>query len=435
MKPARRLLQLVTLWAALAIPLIWLDSVGLAALWWALGAVLLMVSLLDGWQLSRQQAPAAQRILPSALSVQQPHPVRIRVRSDSLTKGTLLADRHPGDDPQTGLPCLLSPSDDELTELTYQYRPSRRGPTHFGDLEFWVPGRLGLWQARKVVPAECSVPVYPDFSRLHASSLDASHTVVFSGTRLQPRRGEGMEFHQLREYHAGDSLRQIDWKATARRRTLISREYQDEQNQQILLMLDGGRRLAMPVGNLTGFDHALNAALLLAWSALKQKDKAGAMLFSGDQLRWLPPVQGQHGINHLLNGLYDLHPSEHASDFSLAARQLLKQSRRRALVVLVTRLQQEDRDDLMSAVTLLRKHHLVLVADMLLPEQEQLARSAVQDFDGALQVCADAQEQLERQQLHTRLRHAGALVTATTPQNMPAQLNHLYLMLKRSGRL
>lgn len=435
MKPARRLLQLVALWAGLSLALIWLDSTGLDALWWATGAILLLISLMDGWQLHRLPAPAAQRILPSALSVQQPHPVRIRIRSDSLPNGSLLADRHPGDDPDTGLPCVLSPSHDELTELTYPYRPSRRGPTRFGDLEFWLPSRLALWQARKVIPAACTVPVYPDFSRLHASSLDASHTYLFSGTRLQPRRGEGMEFHQLREYHAGDSLRQIDWKATARRRTLISREYQDEQNQQILLMLDGGRRLAMPVGSLTGFDHALNAALLLAWSALKQKDKAGALLFSGDQPRWLPPVQGQHGINHLLNGLYDLHPSEHASDFSLAARQLLTHSRRRALVVLVTRLQQEDRDDLMSAVSLLRKHHLVLVADMLLPEQAQLARRNIEDFDDALQVCADAQEQQERHQLHTRLRHAGALVTATTPQNMPAQLNHLYLMLKRSGRL
>lgn len=435
MKPARRLLQLVALWAVLAIPLIWLDSAGLAVLWWACGAILLVIALLDAWYLHRLPAPAAQRILPSALSVQQPHPVRIRIRSDSLPSGTLLADQHPGDDPDTGLPCLLDPADDELTELTYSYRPSRRGPTQFGDLEFWVPGRLGLWRSRKSIAASCSVPVYPDFSRLNATSLEASHSYLFSGHRLKPRRGEGMEFHQLREYHAGDSLRQIDWKATARRRTLISREYQDEQNQQILLMLDGGRRLAMPVGSLTGFDHALNAALLLAWSALKQKDKAGAMLFSGDQPRWLPPVQGQHGINHLLNGLYDLHPSEHASDFSLAARQLLKHSRRRALVVLVTRLQQEDRDDLMSAVSLLRKHHLVLVADMLLPEQVQLGRNPVKAFDDALQVCADAQEQQERHQLHTRLRHAGALVTATTPQNMPAQLNHLYLMLKRSGRL
>ena len=191
----------------------------------------------------------------------------------------------------------------------------------------------------------------------------------------------------------------------------------------------------MPVGKLTGFDHALNASLLLAWSALKQKDKAGAMLFSGDQPRWLPPVQGQNGLNHLLNGLYDLHPSQHASDFSLAARQLVRHSRRRALVVLVTRLQHEDLDDLLSAVGLMRRHHLVLIADMLLPEQEALARKPVEDFDQALTVCADAQEQKQREQLHTRLRHAGALVTSATPQNMPQQLNHLYLALKRSGRL
>ncbi len=90
----------------------------------------------------------------------------------------------------------------------------------------------------------------------------------------------------------------------------------------------------------------------------------------------------------------------------------------------------------MSAVSLLRRHHLVLIADMLLPEQEQLSRQPVgNDFDQALQVCADAQEQQARHDLHTRLRHAGALVTATTPQQMPAQLNNLYLMLKRSGRL
>ncbi|WP_414431087.1 DUF58 domain-containing protein [Alcanivorax sp. IL3] len=435
LKPAPRLLAVVALWALLAVPLFWLPA-GFVVVWWALGALTLVIALLDQWHARRLPAPQAQRELPTALSVQQPHPVRVRITSASLPETVELADQHPGDDPHTGLPTTLTRAEAELTELTYHYRPSRRGPVQFGDLVFWFPSRLMLWQVRKVCDAACTVPVYPDFSRLSHSGLDANHAHLLTGTRLQPRRGEGMEFHQLREYHPGDSLRQIDWKATARRRSLISREYQDEQNQQVLVMLDGGRRLGMPVGSLTGFDHALNAALLLAWSALKQKDKAGAMLFSGDQPRWLPPVQGQQGINHLLNGLYDLHPSQHASDFSLAARQLVRRSRRRALVVLVTRLQQEDLDDLMSAVSLLRRHHLVLIADMLLPEQEQLSRQPVgNDFDQALQVCADAQEQQARHDLHTRLRHAGALVTATTPQQMPAQLNNLYLMLKRSGRL
>ena len=344
MKPAPRLLLLAGLWALLALPLLVIPGMLAVALWWALGGLALVIALLDLWHARRLPAPQAHRELPTALSVQQPHLVRVRVTSASLPDSVELADQHPGDDPHTGLPATLPRAKEELTELTYHYRPSRRGPVQFGDLVFWFPSRLKLWQVRKVCDAACTVPVYPDFSRLSHSGLDASHAHLLTGTRLQPRRGEGMEFHQLREYHPGDSLRQIDWKATARRRSLISREYQDEQNQQVLIMLDGGRRLGMPVGSLTGFDHALNAALLLAWSALKQKDKAGAMLFSGDQPRWLPPVQGQQGINHLLNGLYDLHPSQHASDFSLAARQLVRRSRRRALVVLVTRLQQEDLD-------------------------------------------------------------------------------------------
>ena len=435
MKPALRLLAAVALWALLAVPLPWLPSSWLAP-WLALGLVLLALALLDGWRGWQRPAPGVERLLPEALSVQQPHQVRLRISGGRLPGRLLVADHHPGDDADTGLPrWIKTVTNSAITELTYSYRPGKRGPARFGDVELWLPSPLGLWQRRRWCPAQRNIPVYPDFSRVSHADLDINHAFQLTGNRQRPRRGEGMEFHQLREYRPGDSLRQIDWKATARRRTLISREYQDEQNQQVLVMLDGGRRMAMPVGTLTGFDHGLNAALLLAWTALKQKDKAGAMLFSGDQPRWLAPVQGQQGLNQLLNGLYDLHPSRHASDFSLAARQLLGRWRRRSLVVLVTRLQQEDQDDLLSAVALLRRHHLVLIADMQLPEQQALRQQPVDSFDQALTLAADAQESRQRDQLHTRLRHAGALVTASEPQQLPARLSNLYLMLKRSGRL
>ena len=78
------------------------------------------------------------------------------------------------------------------------------------------------------------------------------------------RRGEGMEFHQLREYRQGDSQRAIDWKATSRTARLISREYEDEKDQRVLLVVDCGRRMASKDGELSHFDHTLNAALLLA---------------------------------------------------------------------------------------------------------------------------------------------------------------------------
>ena len=71
-----------------------------------------------------------------------------------------------------------------------------------------------------------------------------------------------MEFHQLREYRQGDPQRAIDWKATSRTQRLIAREYEEEKDQRVLLVIDCGRRMAAKDDDLSHFDHALNAGLL-----------------------------------------------------------------------------------------------------------------------------------------------------------------------------
>ena len=101
------------------------------------------------------------------------------------------------------------------------------------------------------------------------------------GAHLRRRRGEGTEFQQLREYRLGDSLRQIDWKATQRARKLISRDYQDERNQQVMLLVDTGRRMLARDDGLSHFDHVLNAALLVAYIALRQGDVVGLLAAAG----------------------------------------------------------------------------------------------------------------------------------------------------------
>ena len=163
MKPAPRLLLAVGLWALSAISLLFFSGSIASLLWWAAGAILAAFALLDllhGW---RRPAPSAERIVPNALSVQQPHAIKVRIPSAELPARATLADHHPGDDPLTGLPSLLTRAENELTEFTYHYRPSRRGPVAFGDLEFWFPSQLGFWSLRKTCPARCTVPVYPDF--------------------------------------------------------------------------------------------------------------------------------------------------------------------------------------------------------------------------------------------------------------------------------
>ena len=202
--------------------------------------------------------------------------------------------------------------------------------------------------------------------------------------RQRQRRGLGQEFHQLREFRDGDTLRQIDWKATARKRTPIAREYQDERDQQILFLLDCGRRMRSQDGELSHFDHALNASLLLGYVALRQGDAVGLMTFASEQRRYLPPVKGQAQVNVLLNAVYDLQSSQRPADYSDAVDALLKRQSRRALVVLITNLRDEDDEDLLNAVKRLERRHRVLIASLREDVLDNLRHSQVEDYESAL---------------------------------------------------
>lgn len=441
MRPAPRLIALTLVWALLGAAPVAASRLapalsGLLLMAWALtGLGLALVAVLDLARGRGRPAPRARRHLPSALSVQVRHRVRIDLVSADLPGPVVLADEHPGDDGATGLPTLIHPAPETTTRVEYGYRPGQRGLARFGRVRLWLASPLGLWSLCQYASETVSVPVYPDFSLISAD-LEARHPRARTlGQRLRIRSGEGLEFHQLRDYQPGDSPRRIDWKATARRRQLISREYQDEQNQQVISLLDGGRRLALPVAGLTGLDHALNASLLLSWSALAQGDRPGALVFSGETERWIAPVRGRGGIHQILNGLYDLHPDHHASDFTRAARRLHRHCPQRALVVLMTRLQPDDTEDLLEALALLGRRHQVMIGDMRLPAQAALAHEPVADFETALRVAGDAHHEREQRELRTRVRHAGATVVQATPARLPAHLNAAYLQLKRAGRL
>ena len=134
----------------------------------------------------------------------------------------------------------------------------------------------------------------------------------------------------------------------SRHNRLISREYREE-NQQVVFLLDCGRRMRTRDGDLAYFDHVLNAVLLLSYVALRQGDAVGAFTFSGED-RLLPPRKGRGAMNTLLNGLFDIQPTTSPSDFTEAASRISTRLRRRALVILVTNLRDEDAQELPAAL-------------------------------------------------------------------------------------
>ena len=434
MRPAPRLLAVVLGWAALG----WASGLwpALEPAWAGLGLALLVACAFDGW---RARGVPALRLVRRAAGV---WPVEVwgQVELELFNEGgRALAlevfDDYPGDWRLDGLPRRLDLSAGEGASFSYRLQPVRRGDAHFGAAHLRVASPLGLWQRVHRVGQAQTVRVYPDFSKLLGHTLSAADRRVQTGGLIRRRRrGEGTEFRQLREYRDGDSQRAIDWKATARQRKLISREYQEERDQQVVFLLDTGRRMLARDEGVAHFDHALGAVLTLAFVAQKQGDAVGLMSFGGD-VRWIAPAKGRAGLDRLLAGIYDLQASEVAPDYTAAASALRSRLGKRAFVVLITNLRDEDDLAMRNACRLLSARHLVMCASLREHALDEALLAPVRDFAGALRHCASADYLRTRRAAIERLGIAPGHLLDVTPQQLSAALTRRYLDIKESGQL
>jgi uncharacterized protein (DUF58 family) len=432
--PSTRLLWVVTAMAGAAVGVAVAGAFD--AQWLTLAAAAALVAALDLVSGLRLPVPAVARRLPASLALGVRIDVALRVANASRRPLRLeVHDHHPVSFEAEGLPRTLSLAPLEWTEVVYQARPVARGQARFGATELRLFSPLGLWQITRTTSNESGVRVYPNFRAL------AKYTLLATDNRLSQigvlqvrRRGEGMEFHQLREYRQGDSQRAIDWKATSRTARLIAREYEDEKDQRVLLVVDCGRRMASKDDDLSHFDHALNSALLLAHVAARQGDAVG-MLTMGGVHRYVEPRKSVAAVNAILNQAYDIEPTLAVPDYHQAARDIMRHVRRRALVIVLTNLRDEDDSTLLPALKLLRTRHLVVLASLREAILSRALSARVDSFDRAVTHAAAADYLAGRERSFRRLGAAGVATLDVEPQNLPIALVNRYLELKRGGQL
>ena len=382
-----------------------------------------------------QPLPEVSRSLPEALPLGVERSVTLVLDAGSRAQRVDVHDLHPVGWVTTGLPRTLQLAPGSSTRFDYTLRPTERGDARFEGVHLRVHSPWRLWRRMRVVGPERKVRVYPDFAPLARLALLGAETASRAvGAHVKRRRGEGTDFHQMREYRVGDSLRQIDWKATARSRKLISREYQDEKNQQLVMLIDTGRRMMAREDALGHFDHVLNASLVVSYLALRQGDGVGLLAAGGDS-RWVAPQRGMAAIDTLLRASYDLQPRAVATDYLAAATELSLRQRRRALVMLVTNVRDEDIDDLLASVRLLQRRHLVCVASLREKSLDAALGEEVRDLQGALHAGAVARYLEQRTAAHEALRSHRVMVLDVTADELPAALVERYLAVKRDGVL
>jgi uncharacterized protein (DUF58 family) len=419
-------------------------------IWFLAAGITLSLAVIDGLILFFLTCRLeTERNIPASLAQNEAVQVQLRIRRNSrlLVPGkVLLYDLYPrsmscGGGRET-FPARL---DRKLFKqgggifFEYTLIPQERGPWFFRGLDLLLSSPLHFWRLRVFHETGSRGRTYPNFKTL-SSGEELRGLPGQRGSREIRRRGQGLEFLGLRDFLDGDSIRAIDWRASSRNRQLdgrlklIVREYQEEQDQQVLFALDTGYRLLGPQ-----FDSALNALLRLSQVALKHGDSVAAQSFGASE-RWIPPRKGKSAITGLLRGFYDLQSAPVPSSPFSALESALARLHRRTFIILVSNFREEDGESLSWILPRIKQRHLLLLVSFREEEAETLA--ARHPAAGrrltpgeTLETAAAFSYLSARRRLYRQWEHLGLLTLETTPSHISPALINRYLGVKRSGKL
>jgi len=429
MRPGRRLVALVAALcgAALLVPLrrelVWLWLLGVVTV---LGATALEALWMRGVALTVERG--GRLVLPLGedehvtltVRTSAPRPVRLELRQ--VWPSLLSA----GSTTRTG---LCRPG--EVLRLDLPVRGIARGT------EALAPPTVAAtcWQLAERVatigaPAELSV--YPDLravARLHTQLNQ--YVLRGLGMRMSARLGKGREFDRLREYVLGDEFRDVAWKASARHGKLIVREHRVDRSQEVLVCLDRGHRMAARVARLTKLDHAVNAAVLLAYVCNRMEDRVGILSFAAEVASGLGPGRGSAHLRRVTEFAASARADFVHTDYLSLAASLRRAARQRSLIVILTALPEMDQDDLLKAVRMMSPPHLPLVVVLSDPDLKAAARfrpSSKAELSRTL-VAQDLWS--SREHTMKELRRLGALVVESTPVDAGVESMNAYIEVKR----
>lgn len=452
--PHRPLVLLLLIPTALSIGMIPLPGIWpFVAL---LDAALLLVVAVDLFSLARQDSFSVERKVGLIASINQRHPVEVTVTNRS--------DREQPVWVRDGAPADTSAEPDEFcvvltpksrSTLRYQLRPHRRGEFLLEHVYLRVRSRWAFWQRQLRAPCLSRVNVYPDMKQLSEYAMLArTNRLSLMGLRRTRRIGQDNEFERLRDYTLDDNYKHIDWRSTARRNKLTVRDFQANQSQRIVFLVDCGRMMTGEAAGVSLLDHAFNAMLMMAYVALQRSDQVGLMCFSDEIHTFAPPKGGREQMNRLLHAAYNRFPRMVESRYDEAFLHLSSHVRKRALVVLITNVVDEvNASQVRTHLTtisgrhlplavLLRDHALFDAVDAVEQRFERLAKTpaAPAAVGGGLaptigdeqlfHAAASAEILNWRRHVLADLETSGVLLVDAFPEDLTAPLVNRYLEVK-----
>ena len=325
----------------------------------------------------------------------------------------------------------------DLLEAHYRVRPLQRGDYTFNDINIRYPSTLKTFVRQARYPATAQVKVYPNVLDVRKYDLLARKGLLFE-LGLRPNRvfGAGTEFERLREYNTDDEFRRINWKATARRGKPIAVEYETERSQYIMSVIDTGRLMRSPVGDLAKLDYVINTALLLSYVATLKGDHTGLLTFADDVRTYIAPKRGKGQFYRMLEALYHVQFEPVEADYSRALSYLGLKNKRRSLIVVFTDIVTlEAAKPLIANLARLAQHHLPLCVVISDPNITHLATLPARDSNAVYQRAVAEMLLDERRVVLDTLNRTGILTLDIPADKLSVAVINKYLELKGRGAI
>ena len=332
---------------------------------------------------------------------------------------------------------LIDLDSQSSASLVYGLTPPKRGVFEFGRIAVRYLSRRRLAWCEAVAGKQMSVKVYPNMRRAREVELKALGARSFVAARRKSQwRGEGRDFESLRDYVRGDEMRHISWTATARRGKLVTRQYQMERDQTILIALDTGRLMTARIENETKLDSAVHAALALMSAAARAGDNAGLLVFGRRIKSFLPPKRGAEHLDAALEALHAVEPEMIEPSYSRAFEFVSANSRRRSLVVVLTDLVDEEGSaELLSSLKLLRPRHLPLVVTIADRDLKAVVRQPPATEKDLFTQSVAEEIMYQREAALRLVESQGGLALDVTAAVLAPKLLETYLRVKERGLL
>jgi uncharacterized protein (DUF58 family) len=326
---------------------------------------------------------------------------------------------------------------DRKATVGYKLYAASRGDYGFGDVIVRRHGPWGLVIKQDRVKAVEKVKVYPNINEARRHELSARRNrQMLIGAKKTRVRGQGREFESMRDYVRGDEMRHISWTATARRGRLITKQYQVERNQSIVVMIDAGRLMTSRIEHLSKLDHAINAALSIGYVATRGGDNIGLLVFNRQVATYLAPQRGHAQLAAMTEALYNVKAQMIEPSYARAFQYLSQNCKRRSLVVILTDLIDRDASaELLSYTATLLPRHLPLIVTIGDKDLRSLVAEEPRKIAEVYQQSVAEELLQQREEALARITELGGLALDVPAGQLSLRLVNQYLEVKERGLL